>query len=311
MNYIDITSSKTISAKETHYKYIRYIIKKKINGKSFKETKPFANITSVHQVNGIHSSVRDFLNNEENLLKVLTGNPLILDSIKNIFKFKKQKESLKKIIDYDGWDDISFYNPYDLAKNLDIPTCVYCNRMYTKTVQTDTVKKITRPTFDHWFMQSKYPLLALSFYNLIPSCNTCNSGVKGTKEFNIQEYHHPYLQSSYIEKLDFSFSYDHTDLTNFNIKVVPQNELSDKTLKAFKIKEIYTMHEDEIMDLKRLRDIYSDRYLDILYRDILHKSVDKEEIYRLAFGTYIEEAKFNRRPLSKMKSDILKELGII
>lgn len=71
------------------------------------------------------------------------------------------------------------------------------------------------------------------------------------------------------------------------------------------------MHEDEIMDLKRLRDIYSDRYLDILYRDILHKSVDKEEIYRLAFGTYIEEAKFNRRPLSKMKSDILKELGII
>ena len=35
------------------------------------------------------------------------------------------------------------------------------------------------------------------------------------------------------------------------------------------------------------------------------------EIYRLAFGTHIDETKFDRRPLSKMKKDILEELGII
>ena len=311
MNYIDIKDNKIFAAKEIHFKYVRYIIKRKLNGKYFTEPKPFPNITSVQQVNGIQSTVRDFLNNETNLDKILNGNPLILNNVKNQFKYKKQRESLKKIIDYDGWQDISFYNPYDLAKNLDIPTCVYCNRMYTKTVQNTVNKKITRPTFDHWFPKSKFPLLAMSFHNLIPSCNICNSGVKGSKEFTIDKYHHPYLKNSAIEKMDFSFSYDYADLTHFNFKVIARNKLSSNTLDAFKIKEIYTTHEDEIQDLKRLKDVYSDRYLDILYKDILKKSVDKEELYRLAFGTHIDDANFDKRPLSKMKSDILKELGII
>ena len=60
-----------------------------------------------------------------------------------------------------------------------------------------------------------------------------------------------------------------------------------------------------------MKDIYSDKYLEILYNQILNRKVDREEIYRLAFGTYVDEANFDRRPLSKMKKDILTELGII
>ena len=312
MNYIDINSPKILLAKEIHYKYLRYVIKKKINGKYFTETKPFSNVTKIKQVSGISSMVRDFLNDENNLKKVLIGNPIILNSLKNIFKYKKQKDSIKKLIDYDGWDDNSFYNPYDLAKNLDIPTCVYCNRMYTKTVQTVASRKITRPTFDHWFPKSEYPLLALSFFNLIPSCNVCNSGVKGSTTFDIINYFHPYLNFPVlIENLDFNFSYDYRDLTHFSFKIKARNNLSENTIKAFKLQEIYSTHEDEIRDLKLLKDIYSDRYLQILYNDILKRKVDKSEIYRLAFGTYIDEANFDRRPLSKMKKDILTELGII
>ena len=40
-----------------------------------------------------------------------------------------------------------------------------------------------RPQFDHWFPKKKYPLLAISFYNLIPCCTYCNSSVKGDIEF--------------------------------------------------------------------------------------------------------------------------------
>ncbi len=312
MNYIDINSPKIILAKEIHYKYLRYIIKKKINGKYFTEDKPFSNITKIKQVTRINSIVRNFLNDEKNLKKVLIGNPIILNSLKNIFKYKKQKDSIKRLIDYDGWDDISFYNPYDLAKNLDIPTCVYCNRMYTKTVQTESSKKITRPTFDHWFPKSEYPLLALSFFNLIPSCNVCNSGVKGSTTFDIENFFHPYLNFPVlIEKLDFNFNYDYRDLTHFNFKIKTRNNLSENTIKAFKLQEIYSAHEDEIRDLKLLKDTYSDRYLEILYNDILKRKVEKSELYRLAFGTYIDEANFDRRPLSKMKKDILSELGIL
>lgn len=40
-------------------------------------------------------------------------------------------------------------------------------------------------------------------------------------------------------------------------------------------------------------------------------SISDKEIYRLAFGTHIDDAQFDRRPLSKMKKDILNELGIL
>ncbi|UOE40132.1 hypothetical protein MTP09_09385 [Chryseobacterium suipulveris] len=311
MNYIDVSLAKIEYAKEIHYKYWRYIIKRKLNGRWFTDTKPFSNITFVKHVDGIHSVVKAFLNNEDNLRKVLIGNPAELDSLKYLFKSKKQKDSIRKICDYESWDNYSFYNRYDLAKNLDIPTCPYCNRMYTKTVLGTNHEQITRPTFDHWFSQSDFPLFAVSFFNLIPSCNVCNSGIKGNKEFNISEHFHPYLNNPQIEKLDFRFSYDYKDLINFSFKVIANNPLTEKSIEAFKIEEVYKAHEDEIKDLKKLKDIYSDKYLEILYNQILNRKVDREEIYRLAFGTYVDEANFDRRPLSKMKKDILTELGII
>ncbi|WP_198512299.1 hypothetical protein [Flavobacterium sp. 1] len=40
-------------------------------------------------------------------------------------------------------------------------------------------------------------------------------------------------------------------------------------------------------------------------------TVSEDEIYRLAFGTYNNEDFFDRQPLSRMKRDILLELGII
>ena len=62
-----------------------------------------------------------------------------------------------------------------------------------------------------------------------------------------------------------------------------------------------------------LRKLYSIDYL--LKLKSLLKSVDSnvsiEEIYRLAFGTHYNESNFSKRPLSKMKRDILEELGMI
>lgn len=315
MHYIDTTQTKIQNARDLHYKFMRYVIKKKLNGKCFNETKPHPNIKSVHIVTGIHSKVKQFLNVEKNLKKVLIGTPEELDSIKSKFTTKKQIESIKKLFDYDMWIDYHakstyyFYNAYNLAKNLDVPTCPYCNRIYTKTVDSPT--KITRPTFDHWFPKSKYPLLAISFFNLVPSCNICNSG-KSADPFELDTHFHPYHKPKEIDKqLSYSFSFDHKDYSSFKFKVAGKNTFSTTSIKAFKLDEIYKMHEDEITDLRRLRDAYSVDYLNMVKNKILVNTISDEEIYRLAFGTHINEDKFDRRPLSKMKKDILKELGII
>lgn len=226
-------------------------------------------------------------------------------------KFNELKGDLDKLFDYKSFcTKGEAYSAYNLADKLDVPTCIYCNRIYTKTVIRNKKKKITRPAFDHWYPKSKFPLLQLSFYNLIPSCTICNSGSKGSSVFNLKEYFHPYVKR---ENFKYTFSYDHTDYSKFKFKIITNNIFSQNSIKAFELEEIYKAHEDEIVDLRAIKDGYSPAYLENL------KAIFKggktvlldSEIYRLAFGVHYEEDKFDRRPLSKMKKDILKELGII
>ncbi len=84
------------------------------------------------------------------------------------------------------------------------------------------------------------------------------------------------------------------------------------TFDFFKIDEIYNAHTDELRDLIKTRDTFSDRYLEILSKTILTGTrISKSELYQLAFGVYIDEKYVSKRPFSKFKKDILTELGVI
>lgn len=72
--------------------------------------------------------------------------------------------------DYDRWD------AYGLAKKLNVNVCPYCNQLPTYTIGT-SLKKGVRPEFDHFLDKVRFPYLALSIYNLVPSCHICNSNL--------------------------------------------------------------------------------------------------------------------------------------
>ncbi len=293
----------------------------------------------------INESKNPFLQKfiRKNLHEILTGEPLVLVKIqKKLFDLKpdfetylKEKrktkhfnnririvyskyfEEILRIIDYNAFTTRnSNYDAYKLAQNLNINTCVYCNRLYTKTVinknNDGEVIKLTRPTFDHWFPQSKNPLLGLSFYNLIPSCTVCNSSLKSSIVMTLDEHIHPYVDKD----INFQFSYKLNAIGKyeFAIKNVgdDKNSRSKNTANFFKFKEIYETHLDEIDDLVKIKNAYSLTYLTNL-KDFFKgtNQLTNEQIYRLAFGTEISEKKFEKRPLSRMKRDILIELGII
>lgn len=199
------------------------------------------------------------------------------------------------------------YSAYDLAKKLNVHTCPYCNRLYTKTVFNPS--KITRPEFDHWFPKSTYPLLALSFFNLIPSCHVCNSSVKVAENMSLTKYLHPYIDKD----INYQFSYKSIETNKYEFKIIRDPESKeDHTIKAFKLEKIYKSHEEEIQDLIRIKKTYSIRYL-LGLKEWINKhnpkhKTDLSELYRLAFNTYDDPSGFHKRPLSKMKYDILKEL---
>lgn len=79
-------------------------------------------------------------------------------------------------------------------------TCPYCN--YNKL---DLVPNIGTPNvyddatayldLDHFFAKVQSPFFALSFYNLVPSCHSCNSIDKGAKLFTKNTHIHPYVES--------------------------------------------------------------------------------------------------------------------
>jgi len=317
MFYIDQTSKAFSYARDEHYTNIRYIIKKKLLGKHFTEAHPKGLTKGINQVKGIHSSLHTFLIDDQNLKDVLIGTPDVLNKLKSKFNTKKQRASIEKLFKYEAFikkeadQTFGFYNGYHLAENMPMNTCVYCNRLYTHTIITDKREFIARPTFDHWFPKSAFPLLALSFYNLIPSCNVCNSSLKGTKSMALTKIFHPYLRYPEAKKqMNFSFSYTLEDHLIAESKLNSFNTFSEDSIVAMKLREIYKVHHEEIRELIYLKKAYSEGYLSSL-KSILKAPLSPEEIYRLAFGVYLEDEQLIKRPLSKLKKDILDELGLL
>lgn len=199
----------------------------------------------------------------------------------------------------------------DFINALELNTCIYCNRNYIYSL--NKVGKI-KPEIDHFYPKSIYPFLAASFYNLIPSCQTCNGfGGKGSEDTFRKNVVNPYL----LKQDDFKFSYDIISLSLINpisskgsIKVKLIEEKPENT-KLFKLDELYEKHEDHVLELIYKSKIqYSEKYREYLTNfKGLHFS--KSEIDRMIIGNYSELDELHKRPLSKLYRDIAIELGLI
>ncbi|MET0635184.1 MAG: hypothetical protein ABWZ25_04085 [Chitinophagaceae bacterium] len=316
MFYIDQTTPEFIAARDHHFKCIRYVIKKKLLGPAFTEPHPTGSTKRINIVNKIPASVKLFLGNETNLKKVIIGLPQDLELIKEKFSKDKAKKAIDSLLNYEAFIDTKedktyhFYHGYNLAKNLKHFTCVYCNRLYTHTI-IQKKDNITRPAFDHWFPKGKYPILQLSFYNLIPSCTVCNSQVKKELQLNTSEHFHPYVRHTNKHyRLDFRFSYDLEDHVNAKCKLDTFNKFTERSVIAMKIKQIYDSHNEELRELIFLKKAYSINYIKSL-QSLMKMTLNNDEIYRIAFGVYKEGEHLHKRPLSKLKKDILLQLGVI
>ena len=197
---------------------------------------------------------------------------------------------------------------YKLAKLLNQHTCIYCNREYIFIYEKKGKGMV--PQFDHWYNKGDISLLALSFYNLIPSCATCNT-IKADNKFDIDNHLHPYVDLNISDS--YSFSYRLKSLTENEITVV-NNALSgikgENTIKDLNLDLIYKGHSNkELQDLIDLRYKYSDNYLNILLEQMFPDlKVSKAERYRLIFGIEIDKENYHKRIFSKFKNDIINQL---
>ena len=269
-----------------------------------------------HRYPKIPKKFKDFLNYKKNLEILIEGKPnelrLLNLRYEKLILTQNEKEVITDFLvtkTYEKW-----FQPkqgFKFLQLLNFNTCVYCNRNYTKTIKDINGDKILICEFDHWFVKTKFPLLAVSFYNLIPSCHPCNSSIKGEPKINwdraLRNYIHPYLNE---KNQHFNFSYVSKSLTENNVKInVVKNSKMDKTLKLFKTFEIYNSHSSmELQGLIDLRHKYPENYIKTLLNDAFKGVLTENEIYSLIFGVDVEEKNYHQRPLAKFKHEIIKEL---
>lgn len=247
-----------------------------------------------------------------NIYKVRT-NPngrdiLYRDDLLNIFYYKS----------YDKW------KAYELAKKINVNVCPYCNRSYTFVLGND-FKKGTRFEYDHFYDKVTYPYLALSFYNLVPSCHICNSNLKGSDKFEIDKNFHPYIEG-FGNNLLFTIKPKNVNFINGNNSAYrvkfKKGELSNwdnsklksafRNIITFRINELYNMHKDYINEIIQKSIVYNDDHIKDLfakYNGTLFRSED--DVRRMVLGNYISEDEYSKRPLSKLTADISRELGLI
>lgn len=285
------------------------------------------------QINRYKEIYQFFLYVKEELNVLLSGSPYELNRIYNDARFSIQndagvKECLEIIFNYDALvrgiiklENGSVWNNYSITESLDISVCPYCNRNWINTVEeTDSGIKITNPQLDHFFSKAENPIFRLSFFNLIPSCETCNARLKKDKKFEFNSHLHPYANSYNEVKFrikakdldsywgigkNYTIDLDYPDDIDENMKNMVRNNYD-----IFKIEEIYSDHFDIVSEIYLKKTISNDRYMELLMKQFPDSKLSKEELYRLAFGNYYREEDYKRRPFSKLTKDIAKQLGL-
>lgn len=207
--------------------------------------------------------------------------------------------------EYTNWSSRKIYGAYVFVQALGLKTCPYCNRNYTFIVNDESGK--LRPEIDHFYPKSIYPFLAMSFYNLIPSCPICNH----TKSNTVTDD----LENPYDTRKDsYSFTYtpnnidfatvenEKYDFDSFEIKVSG----NQTNIELFKLEELYKQHKDIVLELLIKKAYYPESYI----QELSDFGFTKDEIYRYIFSNYSQDNDLHKRPLSKLTKDIAEELGL-
>ncbi len=279
------------------------------------------------------------------LVQLLTADPISSKQLSDdlmiqinwtpeVFHGLSLSRSINKILEntfsYDSEISNNKGRAYQLTHEQGAYTCTYCNRSYTFTVvrndsenvffpgfrKNNDKNRVARPHLDHWFDKASNPLLSLNIYNLIPSCPICNSSVKGSEHFSLNTHIHPYLYDKEEPPFRFVIS-PNSKSSRFPFIVKINENLCDNReramIKSLALKEVYSYHGMlEAKDILDWRIENSSEYLRELFNNlsaIYNRTT--EEVFRMFFGTeYLPEKNLDR-PLSKLKRDILIQIGVL
>ena len=290
-----LTENKLIQIKNNHLKWFKILLdkEKKNSGKKYGKT-----------------NIEEDINNLEkalsNAIKVNNFEDLVIADFDKLCKLKRKIDNnnfknsninfvfLEKLFN-------TLYAKYrktyakKLVENLEITVCPYCNRNFINNTQ-----KYAMAQFDHFFPKSKYPMFALSLYNLIPCCQQCNHN-KLEKELSYS----PYNKSLTTDKL-LQFTITPILADDFEIEIQAKNKIIEKNIAILLLKDAYAIHKPLVNELNLKAKMYTDCYIRSLNNLVKNSKINIDMTSdELWYGNYLTEDKYYLRPLSKLTHDIV------
>lgn len=193
----------------------------------------------------------------ENVLNYIKSNCLIDNS--SLLNYKKLGDSALR---------------HKVLTDLGIKVCPYCNRNYITWYQSKDNQRLTTADLDHYYQKDYYPLFALSLFNFVPSCQVCNSRLKGINPMEDTLY--PF-EEGFDQDASFKFQLSNPDPTvpgyaksllhswlgipstskpECKISIEIKKGVSmdkckriDGSIRLFRLEEIYSTHIDKALDI--------------------------------------------------------------
>ena len=255
------------------------------------------------------------------LKEILCGDFNKIVEIKNFHKNKyKNDNTIKKFFNYDKAKSTKFIPLISklqpkiskfFQENIEVHTCYYCNIDFINTFKKNNETK-NAFTLDHVLAKADFPFLALSLYNLVPSCYVCNSKVKDSK-IPFDDFSPTNKDFDFDERVKFKSFISNINLQiekeeDFYIKLIENySNKYDKYIESLNLNDRYDYHKYKVLEMIQKRREYPDSRIKEL-SDLTKKT--QEEIKQDLFAIYTSED-LHKRPLSKLIKDISEELDLI
>jgi len=245
-------------------------------------------------------------------LRIIEQSKIKYKKEKNQQKFiYEAKEELKEVFKYENKFQEVISNFFE--KELKTKTCYYCNIHYVNEYKVDEEEYKNEFTLDHYYDKGSYPYLALSLYNLIPSCYVCNSKLKKTIELDVLPPNSKGFDFDKRVKFKLLLSKNCKNL-NFkskdDIEIPLKEKYSSKYknyIEVFKLNDRYSAHKDIVYEIMKNAELYPNSRLKELQE---LTGIPYQEIKKDIFKLVDNEADLSKEPFSKLIKDISQELGL-
>ena len=178
------------------------------------------------------------------------------------------------------------YNAYKFLELIDIAVCPYCDDEHLDIVTIEDKEKRTSE-IDHFYPKTKYPALAMCFYNLVPSGQICNS-IKLEQIIGANPYDERIEKKTFLyPDIPLGVSMESVSPADCKIQFHPQGEMKSN-VELLGLEERYKSYAPEAHRLLLNLQRYNDEKIQELIRMGLGT---REDIISTVFGPQDPEEK--------------------